>query len=362
MVSADLLAGACGGGAHDGFLDLQVVQPVGEGCVVRDLVAARDLVEERARLVDEAVVVAGADPGGVHGQAARDVRVVHADDHPPEAVAGTGQPAGGDLELAAAAHVERQRAALAEHLELQRVRVAERDARDGEVAGSAAREARGEAGPVVVLDGLALVTHLDVRVPDNGAQRHRPGRDGGGQRRPGDRLDRAEQELGDIGEVAAQVGERAGAGLAPVAPAHRRLRVTAVVGPVLRADVQRAAEVAGLQLVADGADAGRAAEGEPDPRDDARRLDRVDHRGGICRGRGERLLAQDVLTGGGQLGDDLAVQVVRDDDAHSVDVVGFDDGLPAGIGALEAVAARGVAGQVLVDVRDRHEAHRRQTR
>ena len=124
--------------------------------------------------------------------------------------------------------------ALAEHLELQACRVAERDARDGEVASSAAREAGGEAGPVVVLDGLALVTHLDVRVPDNGAQRHRPGRDGGGQRRPGDRLDRAEQELGDIGEVAAEVGERAGAGPTAVAPADRRMRVAAVVGPVLR--------------------------------------------------------------------------------------------------------------------------------
>jgi hypothetical protein len=288
--------------------------------------------------------------------------VLDAHDHAAEAVGDAGQAAGGDLELAAAAHVERQRAALAEHLELQRVGVAERDARDGEVAGRAVGEARGEAGPVVVPDGLALVADLDVGVPHDGIQRHRPRGDGGRQRRAGDRLDRAEHELGDVGEVAAQVGQRTGAGLTAVAPAHRRLPITAVVRPVLRADVQRTAELAGSQLVAHGADPGRAPEREADPRDDARRAHRVDHRGGVGRGRGERLLAQDVLPRGGQLGHDLAVQVVGDDHAHRVDVVGLDDGLPAAVGALEPVAARGVAGEVLVDVSDRDEADGRQAR
>ena len=54
--------------------------------------------------------------------------------------------------------------------------------------------------------------------------------------------------------------------------------------------------------------------------------------------------------------DDLAMQVVGDDHAHGVDVVGLDDGLPAGVVALEAIAPGRVAGEVLVDVRDRDEA------
>jgi hypothetical protein len=52
------LSWLAGGGRDDRFLDLEVVQPVGERGVVRDLFAARDLVEEGAGLVDEAVVVA----------------------------------------------------------------------------------------------------------------------------------------------------------------------------------------------------------------------------------------------------------------------------------------------------------------
>ena len=83
-----------------------------------------DLVEEGAGLVDEAVVVPGADAGRVHGQAAGDVGVVDADDDPAEAVgrrARRSRP-----RTPRAAHVERHRAALAEHLELQGVRVAVR--------------------------------------------------------------------------------------------------------------------------------------------------------------------------------------------------------------------------------------------
>jgi hypothetical protein len=111
-----------GGGPDDGLLQEQGVQAVGERGVAGQLVAAGDLVEEGAGLVDEAVVVAGADARGVHRQAAGDVGVVDADDDAAEAVG-----AGGDLELTRAAHVERHRAALAEDLELERVRVTARD-------------------------------------------------------------------------------------------------------------------------------------------------------------------------------------------------------------------------------------------
>ena len=50
---------------------------------------------------------------------------------------------------------------------------------------------------------------LDVGVPDDVAQRQRALGDHGGQRRPGHRLDRPEQELRGVGQVAAEVGERA---------------------------------------------------------------------------------------------------------------------------------------------------------
>ena len=62
------------------------METFGEGGVARQFVEAGDLVEEGAGLVDEAVVVAGADPGGVHGQAAGDVGVLDADDDAPESV------------------------------------------------------------------------------------------------------------------------------------------------------------------------------------------------------------------------------------------------------------------------------------
>ena len=222
----------------------------------------------------------------------------------------------GDLELACPAHVERQRAALAEHLELQGVGVAERDARDAQVAGRAVREAHGEAGPVVVLDRLALVADLDVGVPDDGAERHRPLADHGGQRRAGHRLDRAEQELGGVGEVAAQVRERARAGLAAVAPAHRRLRVAAVVGPVLRADVQRAAQLAGPSCSRAAAIPGVRRNVNPTRATTPAASTASIIACGIGGGRGERLLAQDVLARRGQLLDDLAVQVVGHHHAH----------------------------------------------
>jgi hypothetical protein len=220
----------------------QVVQALGERGVARELVAAGDLVEEGAGLVDEAVVVAGPDSGGVHGQAAGDVGVLDADDDPSEAVRLARQPAADDRELTGTADVEGEGTLLAEDLELQGVRVAVGNAGDAEVAGRPVGEAHREARPVVVHDRLALVADLDVGMPDNVSQRQRSLRDDVGQRGAGHRLDRAEQELRRVGQVAAEVGQRPGTGAAAVAPAHRGLRVGAVVCPVLRADVERAPE------------------------------------------------------------------------------------------------------------------------
>ena len=57
-----------------------------------DLVESGDLLQEGAGLVDETVVLAETDTGGVHRQTAGDVRVVRSDDHPAVAVGARGCP------------------------------------------------------------------------------------------------------------------------------------------------------------------------------------------------------------------------------------------------------------------------------
>jgi hypothetical protein len=52
------------------------------------------------------------------------------------------------------------------------------------------------------------------------------------------------------------------------------------------------------------------------------------------------------------------VQVVGHDNAHRVDVAGFRDGLPGRLGALEAVALRGVGRELAVEVRYRDQPDR----
>src|SRR6185436_8075569 len=94
------VGGGVGGSPHDRLLNGEAVQPVGEGRVRRDVLQAGDLVEERTRLVDEAVVVAGADAGRVHRQPTGDVGVLDAHNHSSEAGGVVRYVAGGDLELA----------------------------------------------------------------------------------------------------------------------------------------------------------------------------------------------------------------------------------------------------------------------
>src|SRR4029079_19750310 len=66
------------------------------------------------------------------------------------------------------AHIERQSALLEEDLELQRVRVAERDARCAEVAGGPVGKVHRVAGPIIVLDPFPLVAHFGVVMPATG--------------------------------------------------------------------------------------------------------------------------------------------------------------------------------------------------
>ena len=172
--------GGGGGDLGDLLLHLEGVQPVAEGGIAGDLVVAGDLVEEGAGLVDETVVVAGADTGGVHRQTAGDVGMVDADDDPAVA----GRVGGSDLELPArlTSKARAPRSQNTSNLSVFGWPVG--DPGDVEIAGGAIGEANREAGPVVVLDGLEGVADCDLGVADDMAEGQRPLRDHGGQRAP----------------------------------------------------------------------------------------------------------------------------------------------------------------------------------
>ena len=236
------------------------------------------------------------------------------------------------------------------------------DPGDVEIAGGAIGEANREARPVVVLDGLEGVADCHLGVADDMAEGQRPLRDHGGQLRAGDLGDWAAEELGGVGEVAAEIGQRTGPGPTAVAPGDRGLRVGAVVGPVLGVDVDRLAKPARGDLGGDRRDARGAAEREPDPGHDPGGLDGLRHRLGVSRRRRQRLLTQDVLPCMRERFDDLPVQMVGHHHADRVDVVGGHDVLPAGVAASEPVPASGVGRQPGVDVGDRHQTNVREPR
>ena len=155
------------------------------------------------------------------------------------------------------------------------------------------------------------------------------------------------------------------AGRALEAPAHRAVRVAAVVGPVPAAEVQHLAQVAGLDQVPDVGDARGAAEGEADLGDDVATGGCVccrGHRAGVLQGVAQRLLAQHMLAGGEQTLDHLAVQRVGDHDADHVDVVGLGDRLPGGVVPLVPEAAGGERAELGVHIADRDQPDGRQHR
>jgi hypothetical protein len=65
-----------------------------------------------------------------------------------------------------------------------------------------------------------------------------------------------------------------------------------------------------------------------------------------------------MLSGCQQRFGDLAVQMIGNHDADSIDIVGAHDGLPAAFGTFEAIAISGVVSEVGVDVGNRHQADR----
>ncbi len=124
---------AVGGGLGDGREHLHVVYALVERGVAGQrvrLVDAGDLLQEGARLEDEAVVLAKADARCVHRQPAGEVRVVRPDDHPPVTARAGGALVQHELELRGTLLLPLRGAFVAEDLERETVRVAGGDAGD----------------------------------------------------------------------------------------------------------------------------------------------------------------------------------------------------------------------------------------
>ena len=195
-------------------------------------------------------------------------------------------------------------------------------------------------------------------VPDRAGRGHRPPGHRGAHHGPADHGDRPAQLLGDVHQVTAQVGQRAGAGATLIPPAQRGGRVQRVVLPVPPAELDDLAEFRGGQQLADRADGRRPAVGVADGGDQPGRFGGGRHglRVGV-RG-GQWLLAQHVLARGQQALGHLPVQVVRGGHADRVHVRCRRHRLPAGFGPLVAVAAGYVLGQCAVGVGHRDQPDR----
>ena len=97
---------------------------------------ACDLLEERARLVGECVVLPEADTRGVHREPAGDVGVLRSEDHLPVPVLGRGDIVQEELDLGGATLVVPGATVLAEDLEDEAVGVPGRDVVDSFAARS----------------------------------------------------------------------------------------------------------------------------------------------------------------------------------------------------------------------------------
>lgn len=317
-----------------------------------------DLFQERPGLVAEGVVLAEADFGGVHGEAAGDVGVAPSEDDLAVAVLVAGAIVEEELDFGGPALVELRGTVLAEHFEIEAVGVAGGNPGDFEATG-AAFERCIEGGVVVVVYGLKGVADRRVIVAHDGAEGHGALVDDCAQAPAADGRDVPAQELGDVGEVASDVGQRSGSGPALVAPAHGGGRAESVVGPIAPAEVQHLAEDPCTDQVADIGDARCTAEREADARDAGGVAGRFRHGAGVLERVAQWLLAEDMLPRGQESLDHLAVERIRDDDADDVDVVRFCDRLPRGVMAFIAESPGSEGPELRVHIADRHEAHRR---
>ncbi len=156
--------------------------------------------------------------------------------------------------------------------------------------------------------------------------------------------------------MGADVTQGAGSHRALVAPGDRNIRVGAVIAPVPPLELHHLAERPAVGQLGDLGDRGVTTVTEADSGDDVGPGLDLGHRLRVLEVVGERLLAEDVLTGLDQGLGDLAVQPVGHHDRDDVDVVGGDDVVPAGGGPLVAVGLGRGLGEGEVGVADRGEA------
>ncbi len=133
---------------------------------------------------------------------------------------------------------------------------------------------------------------------DDGAEWHRALGDRGRKSAAAHLLYIPAEELDQVRDVAADVGERAGARGSLVPPADRPLRVARVVAPVPGVDVQNATQRARGDELAEGSNAWRSAEGEADADHRVGIAGEVRHGAGVLEVVAQRLLAEHVLAGG----------------------------------------------------------------
>ena len=217
-----------------------------------------------------------------------------------------------------------------------------------------------EAGVVVVLDRLIGVAHRGLPMADNGAEWHRPLRDGSRESAAAHLLNVAAEELDEIGNVAADVGECARSRCSLVPPTDRPLRVARVVAPVPAVDVQDATQHAGGDELAESSNARRPAEGEADADHRVSAAGEVRHGAGVLEVVAQRLLAEHVLAGSDQPLHDLPMQGVGHDHADDIDVGVLGNRLPGSVVALVPETPGSERAELGTDVSDGDEPQVRQ--
>ena len=302
------------------------------------------------------------DTAGIHRQPAADERVLWPDQHPPWATDIAADVIGRDLEFAWTLQVECGRALGCEQFEIEAVGQVVRHARSRVRADRAVLEPRGEADNILVFDGRQLVADGALGVAVRDTKRHRALMDQSGEHRAADFRDRPAHEFRHVDQVAADVGQCAGARPAAVTPRDRRRRVQRVVAPVAAVEMHEFAQCARGQFPPDLFDGRRPPVGVADGGDAVTALGRGHHRLGIGQRTGQRLFAQHVLARGDQPFDDLAMQMVGDNDTHRIDVGRLCDGAPVVLGALVPVALGGVVGHGGVGIGDGDQPHVRPLR
>ncbi|MPM16346.1 hypothetical protein SDC9_62724 [bioreactor metagenome] len=225
-----------------------------------------------------------------------------------------------DLQVVEMLEVPAQRTLRAVHLDDVLGARADADPGGLEGADDTVLEADEQGDPVLVLDRAQLVGDLPAAVADADLGRDGPLGDEG-LRDGGDRRDPPDQVLHQVGAVAHQVTDHAGAAAgALVAPGQRALRGGGVVRDQPGPDVGDPAQPAGADQRTGLLDGGRVTVVEADRGDQARGLGGP---GDVARLGGRdahRLLDPERLAGldGGQR--HLAVQEVRCADRHHVDL------------------------------------------